>query len=53
MQRGATCHFANKMGRMKGPGFPPEIDWYCQEQVLNKPLCEGSSGYIVVDSRED
>lgn len=53
MQRGATCHPANKMGRMKGPGFPPEIEGYCQEQVLNKPLSKESSGYTVVDSMED
>lgn len=49
MQRGATCHPASKMGRMKGPGFPPEIDRYCQEQVLNKPLSKESSGYTVVE----
>lgn len=49
MQRGATCHPASKMGRMKGPGSPSEIDRYCQDQVLNKPLSKESSGYTVAE----
>lgn len=33
MQKEAICHIADKMGRMKGPEIPPEIDGYCLEQV--------------------
>lgn len=47
MQRGATCRPASKMGRMKAPGSPSEIDRYYQEQVLKKPLSKESSGYTV------